>query len=288
MTLVYQRQVEGSAAHALLIGVGAYPLSKQHLAQRDTPKPLRNVVDLPSAAAGADAFCDWLISEAQLPVPLATIELLKNGPDPAHQQYGWQGRLNAPGAADPRADTAVEVPTTPLVAAAGDRWVQKLKSAPGNVALLYICGHGALLSSHAIVFLADLDGNSVLPWGAFLDLHDTAFGLKQVDQIAAAHLFVDACGEIIPEMALSNAGVGAKFLKTDPFKRSVEKVSLLAAAAQNYLAYEDKRVTRQPPQWVDHRKPSASTVEPSEIPSAGSMRTKTRRFDAAPVSGSMS
>jgi hypothetical protein len=118
-----------------------------------------------------------------------------------------------------------------------------LKSAAGNVGLLYICGHGAVLSSHPIVFLADLNGNAVQPWGAFLDVYDAAIGLKQIDQVAAAHLFVDACGELIPEIELSNIGAGAKFVRSDPFKRGSEKVSLLAAAAPNYLTYEDKPET---------------------------------------------
>jgi hypothetical protein len=241
MTLIYERQVQGAAAHALVIGVGAYPWAKREFVKNKAQKELRNVSDLPSAAAGAHAFCDWLIGEALPPVPLATIEMLKNGPDPVHNEYSWQGRIHAADAADPRVDATVEAPTTTLVQAAGERWVEKLKSTLWNVGLLYICGHGALISWHAVVFLADLNKNSNDPWNAFLDVHHTAFGLKQVDEINAAHLFVDACAEKVPGLEAWQLGGGCvKFVLVDPFQRGVEKVSLLAAAAPNYLAYEDK------------------------------------------------
>jgi hypothetical protein len=242
MTLIYQSADPAAACHALVIGVGAYPKAKPAYRKAKTRKALRNVRDLPSAAAGARIFSDWLIADARLTAPLASVELLANGPDEGDDRYPWPVAAAGQGV-DPRADEAVEEPTTTAVKDAGVRWGDRLAAQPNSIGLLYICGHGVILSSHPLVLLADLNADQANPWGAFLDLFDTASGLKQLPNLKAAHLFVDACGEVIPEMETQNPGVGAKFLDVDPYGLGVEKVSMVAAAAPNRLAYEDQPKT---------------------------------------------
>jgi hypothetical protein len=242
MTLVYENNAAGPGTHALIVGVGSYPFAKPAHEREDTPDPLKDVADLPSAAAGAAAFCDWLIGEAKPPSPLLTVELLTNGTEALHSTYTWTGRLAAPGA-DPRGTGDVEAPTTAALQAAGERWRERLKADPGSVGIFYICGHGSILASDAMVFLADLNEDEQGPWDARISVTLLANALKQLDQISAAHLIVDACGEVIPELALEPLSAGVKFLRPNPFKGGTQKVSLLAAAAPNYLAYEDTPAT---------------------------------------------
>ncbi|WP_333837457.1 hypothetical protein [Novosphingobium sp.] len=249
MTLIYQRQVNGPATHALIIGVGAYPSAKiDNFVPGTTPELLKDVRDLPSAAAGAAAFCDWLIGEAALDLPLASIEMLSNGPAPVHGQYGWEGRVapagsngNAP--TDPRGNSAVGVPNTGNVAAAGTQWLARLNATAGNAGLVFICGHGVAVTSQPFVLLADLNQNPVNPWGAFLNMYELGVGLKQAPNVSAAYLFVDACGEMVTDLYVQNPGVGAKFIRSDPFVAGTEKVALIAAAASNYFTFEDSPTT---------------------------------------------
>lgn len=245
MTLVYEAAGAGPRVHALVIGVGAYPFAKPAHQRADTPRPLRDVADLESAATGAALFADWLISEARCDLPLGSVEVLKSGPGLAGGEYGWSGRIApAHAGADPRGGAAaVEAPTMEAMRAAGIRWLTRLRSEQGTVGIVYVCGHGGVLSSRPIVFLSDLNEDEASEWGAFLDLGDLAAGLKHLSEVAAAHIFVDACAEIIREMGFENHGNGAKFLKTKAFGKGVEKVSLLGASAPNYLAYEDTPTT---------------------------------------------
>ncbi|MBO9579675.1 MAG: caspase family protein [Sphingobium sp.] len=204
--------------------------------------------DLPSAAAGAAAFCDWLIGEAAFDQPLASIEMLSNGPTAAHGQYGWIGRIPIPlenGGApiDPRGDIAVGVPNTGNVTAAGAQWLARLSSENGNVGVVFICGHGVAVTSQPLVLLADLNENPVTPWSAFINMYDLGVGLKQAPNVSAAYIFVDACGEMVTDFYVQNNGVGAKFIRSDPFVAGTEKVALLAAAASNYFTFEDSPTT---------------------------------------------
>lgn len=249
MTLIYQRQVNGAATHALIIGVGAYPDAKMDkFVPGTTPELLKDVRDLPSASAGAAVFCDWLIGEAALDQPLASIAMLSNGPAPAHGQYTWHARvqpaqLNGNAPSDPRGNPAVGVPNTANVTSAGTQWLSRLNSVAGNVGIVFICGHGVAVTSQPFVLLADLNQNPVNPWGAFLNMYDLGVGLKQAPNVSAAYLFVDACGEMVTDLYVQNPGVGAKFIRSDPFVGGTEKVTLMAAAASSYFTYEDSPTT---------------------------------------------
>jgi|GEM_PF-1789728 len=239
MTLIYKDDaVQGPAVHALVIGVGAYPLAKPANKKAGTPKALRDVADIDSAAKSAELFADWLIGEAKCSLPLGSIAMLKNAQTASGSTYVWNDRFHRPGT-DPRPDGLVAVPETAVVKTAGVDWSARLEAVQGSIGILFACGHGGSIGPDPMLFLADLNGDPAAEWGAFLNLGQVATGLKQIPAVAAAHIFVDACGEFIADMVLQDQGKGAKFLKVDPYKKNKEKVSLITAAAANHLAFED-------------------------------------------------
>ncbi len=242
MTRVYERPGLGpGVTRALVIGVGAYPSAKPQFANNATPKPLRNVKDLQSAATGAVLFADWLIANADtITPPLASVDVLLNvkvGPQVA-SAYAWAGRISNPAVGvDPRQDGAVDEPTTANVKAAGIRWRTELEAGQGDSAILYICGHGAALGPDNVVFLSDLNSDPASPWGALLNIQQHASALKQMSGLGGACFFVDACSEAIAQLP-SVPGTGAQFAYANPDLASVEKVAILAAAAPKKLTYE--------------------------------------------------
>ncbi|UTP40551.1 caspase family protein [Phenylobacterium sp. LH3H17] len=227
MTLILDDKVAATAAatHALVIGVGAYPFAK---AGCGGPPLLEGVEDIQSAANGAMLMVDWLLANAGLfSPPLATLDVLIGSPGDA-PVFPWAA---APG--------AVGEPTTKNVRDAGDAWLARASAQPGNVALLYITGHGAVRGNDPVVFLADLNQDPKSRW-AFLNVRETAIALKKIENLAGAFLLSDACQEFIPTFELSNPGIGARFTdEPDPMAPpGVEKVALLTASAQKTVTYE--------------------------------------------------
>jgi Caspase domain len=226
VTVVAVHKVTGPATHALVIGVGAYPSAQ---AGSGGPAVLQSVPNIQSAANSAMLFVDWLRKNHQsLTPPLATIEILIGEPGD-DLRYPWQ--LNE----------QIEEPTVDNVRTAGSHWMNRCLERQGNVALLFVSGHGAIRGGDPIVFLTDLNKNKVDRWGAHLNVKETARAFKKFDTLHAAHFFVDACQEAIPNFQLSAPGIGARFTPDpDPFDlgSGTEKVTLLSASAPGKLAYE--------------------------------------------------
>jgi hypothetical protein len=109
----------------------------------------------------------------------------------------------------------------------------------GNVALLFISGHGAIRGGDPIVFLTDLNKNAKDRW-AYLNVKETARAFKKFGDLHAAHFFVDACQQTIPHFQLASPGIGARFTPDpDPLEEpGEEKVTLLSATAPGKLAFE--------------------------------------------------
>lgn len=245
MTRVFERPTgPGPVCRAFVIGVGAYPAAKPGNAAADctTPKPLRDVNDLPSAATSAALFTDWLIGNADdLAAPLASIDLLLNvmANGQVISAYEWASRLAAPaGGLDPRSgDKSVDEPSTANVKTTGEAWKYDLIAGAGNLAIFYICGHGAILGSDNIVFLSDLNGDKANPWGALVNIQTHASAFKVMPSIGSAYFFVDACSELVVDIALQNPGVGAQFATANG-RLGDEKVTILAAATAQRQTYE--------------------------------------------------
>jgi len=243
MTRVFERAIaDGPVGRAFIIGVGAYPHAKPANATNSTPQKLRDVPDLQSAATGAALFCDWLISNADLlAAPLGSIDLLLNVTTNSGviSSYHWMERLTIPtGATDPRnGNSTVDDPTVANVKTTGVKWRTDLALGAQNLAIFYICGHGATLGGDNIVFLADLNSDDANPWGALLNIQTHASAFKVIPSIRTAFFFVDACSELVTDIVLVDPGVGAQFA-TSGGKLGEEKVTLLAAATAKRLSYE--------------------------------------------------
>jgi hypothetical protein len=244
MTRIFERAAPaGSVARAMVVGVGAYPNAKPAFGAADgsTPPQLHDVPDLLSAATSAALFTDWLIVNADaLAAPLASIDLLLNVNTGGQlvSAYEWKGRLpSPPGCDDPRPDEIVDPPTTEKVKSEGRRWKADLDVGAGNVAIFFICGHGAILGSDNIVFLSDLNADSGNPWGALINIQTHASAFKVMPSIQSAFFFVDACSELVLDLVLQNPGVGAQFASAGG-RLGEEKVAVIAAAVPKRLAYE--------------------------------------------------
>lgn len=226
----WQRQVNGPATHAFVIGVSDYPDAKPG---RGHEAKLRNVPDIASADAGAMLMADWLFEhQDDLVAPLASLDVLHGSAAvPAgRSQYAWR-HLPAP--------AHVLAPTRANVIAAGQAWLTRLQQGAGNVAFFFICGHGASKSGHHVVFLSDLNSDPFDPWGAHIDMSRLANAFRQQPSIGAGLFYADACQEFLPVFELADSSTGVRFFPPNsPFLSNSDKVSLVSAASHNMLAYE--------------------------------------------------
>jgi hypothetical protein len=222
MTLLFDRAVVGPKTHALVIGVGNYPHAKP---QHGLLPDLRGVPDLPSAADSAKLMCDWLLdNKDRLAAPLATLEVLISDPVSPANRYPWKQ-----GPIDPA--------TCANVAVRGREWFKRVIADPGDVAFFYCCGHGASYVEHPVLFLEDLNEDMVNPW-SHINLSHLATTLRKEPSVAAAFLFSDACGEFVPNFALSAAQECRFYAAPNVFIASRNNVSLICAAPEGLMAYE--------------------------------------------------
>jgi hypothetical protein len=253
MSLVYQRAASGPATHAFVIGVGAYPYAKPGVSPfgNNTPLPLTNVPDLDSAPVGAKLFADWLIGHVDgLPAPLASVHLALSAPATAPasaSQYEWRTRFTGIAGIDPRGtSTAVSSTDGPSVQQDGIAWAQLL-AAPDQVAMFYICGHGAAVPTRSLVLLSDVAGappNTSTPWQPHIDVQYLAGVMARQPALREGYLFVDACQELINDVVLGQidptVGTGdtLRFFPQSP-TASKNKVLLLVPGPMGQLAYDD-------------------------------------------------
>lgn len=222
MSLLLDRAVAGPKTHAFVIGVGNYPQAR---AGQGVLPVLRGVPALPSAADSAKLVCDWLLdNQDRLVAPLATLEVLIADPAAASDRYPW---TRGP----------VDGATEANVAARGLAWFSRVTATPGDVAFFYCCGHGASNLEHPVLFLEDLNANPVNPW-SHINLSYLASAFRKEPSVAAAFLFSDACGEFVPNFALSRAQECRFYAEPNLFAVSRNVVSLLCAAPEGLLAYE--------------------------------------------------
>ncbi|GAA4604740.1 hypothetical protein BJY16_005124 [Actinoplanes octamycinicus] len=159
--------------HALIIGIGHYPfLTGNHLRYDGS-------ADLRSAPVSALRFLDCLLDDAAGPWsrPVSTVDVLLS---PVREL------VDPDGVAVPVAD-----PTRRNIQAAFDGWLDRCRSDPDNVAVLYFCGHGVQTDEHILLAsdFAESDNNPFLGSFAFDTSRDGL--LTQLPRTQC--LFVDAC-----------------------------------------------------------------------------------------------
>jgi hypothetical protein len=256
VTLVFERKVKGPASHAFVVGVGAYPFAKPDGPLPDRPPALYDVKDLPSAAAGARLFADWLIGHRdELPAPLASLRVLISDPTtPIDQEalYSWKEKPDLAAAAgfDPRNGAAIVGRATMAnVQAEGVDWGKRVQEGTGeNTAILYICGHGTAVPTRSFVLLEELAGLDApySPWEPFVDVQLLASRLQRIDTLKSGYVFVDACQEVVDPFIRSEGdpvakvGEGVRFLAPPKELSSVNpKVLLLVPGPLGTLAFDD-------------------------------------------------
>jgi hypothetical protein len=165
----------GPATHALVVGTSTYP-----------HRPL-GLPDLPGAATSADLFARWLRDAyPRHGRPVGTIRLLL-APSDAERTMVSAG----PG---------VLVPDRATVHRALHEWARDCATDPGNVAVLYICGHGIQETDDgATVFVHDAAAYD--PLDAAVDIAAIRKGMTGPGAPGQQWYFVDACR--VPSGALS-------------------------------------------------------------------------------------
>ena len=228
MAPIFFRNVQGSATHAFVIGVGGYGDAKFG---RGAKPELRKVKDLPSAADSARFMVDWLIANQDaLAAPLASIHLLISDPGVVtadQKRYNWVNPFPFSGASS--ANVKLE----------GQSWIASLTKRVGDVAFFYACGHGAGLSTQPVLFLDDLNSDPINPW-AHHNIGVTASSFKQLAAIKTGFFFTDTCREFIPKFELGSAQDLSRFAPPfDPFGNTgTDKISLLCGTTDTQLSYE--------------------------------------------------
>jgi hypothetical protein len=141
VTLVFDRRAEiagGPGTHALLCGVSAYP---HLLGGSGEPTPFSfGLTQLSTPVRTSRAIHAWLVDHAdQLAAPLATVRLLL-APDPD----------------EPPATPVIEPPTLDKVLREAAAWRADASAHRDGIALLYLSGHGFIVSrADQVVLLHD-------------------------------------------------------------------------------------------------------------------------------------
>lgn len=214
MTLVYSRDMDGPATHALIIGCGRF---------RDY-KP-DGSADRVATPAGARKIARFLIDhQDDLVAPLASIECLIS--DPAVARGKDVLHLGA-FPHDPRPDDAVEAALADAVRAAGDRWLDRCR--PGDHMFFYMASHGVVERDRSA--LGAMEDLGVVPrrrWSQTLNVQHLAVSLP-VTGAQSCWVFLDACQEVIPELIEQYDGAQALILMT-PSLQELTQVSVRSVA----------------------------------------------------------
>jgi hypothetical protein len=164
------------ATHALVIGVSRY----EHLPPYGRKKKL-GLKQLDCGAATALHFATWLRHHFRAPGhPLASIRLFAS---PSEKECQMSGSTYE----------AVPAATGDNIEDALYAWEQDCQRNKGNIALLYICGHGVAEGGLTHVLLQDAFRNDNLINSFSLAPTQQALGAGTLD---ASLIFVDSCRQI--------------------------------------------------------------------------------------------
>jgi len=194
--LVHSADVHGSAVHAIVIGVSAYP----HLGGGTGLLTDRNegMGQLTSPAPSARALASWLIEKLHDPCkPLATVALLlsESDPQPFHNPRT-------------REDHPVEVASVANAKEAAREWGARGERADDRL-LFYFCGHGIANGTSVSLLLTDFGSNPYNPLEAAIDFNNLWLGMEAIPAREQC-FFVDAC------RANSKTALGANGYMGDP------------------------------------------------------------------------
>ncbi len=194
MTLVFDAQTDGPLVHVLTIGVGAY----RHLPGGDQPveHDTLGLMQLTSPPHSLRAFTDWLVNLRHPTATLGSVEMLMS------PGGGYQFPLAT-------RSHQVEPATFANVKAAFSRWYARCDQDPGNVAILYFCGHGVESDSQYLL-PEDFGANPLRLLDNCVNIGVTFDGMARCEA-QRQYFIVDACREI-PQELLQRLGAGGETL----------------------------------------------------------------------------
>ena len=179
MTVLLERQVDGPATHALVIGVGAYP----HLVGGEGPllPGHEGMGQLTSPPHSARAFAQWLLAEYRNPdKPLASLDLLLSD--------AQSNDVALPGGDVVEVERARMAAVKPAVKA----WKARGDSSRDNLILLYFCGHGIASGTEMALLLEDYGKDPDNPLEGAIDFRNLHLGMNKC-QARLQCYFIDAC-----------------------------------------------------------------------------------------------
>lgn len=218
--VVHRDEVDGPAAHALVIGVGDYPHLKGGSGALFSAH--ENMGQLGSPPISARRFAEWLIQtgrDRDPARPLASVRLLlseKKG------FFGGETKFENPVTGETHpvpAATLAEV-TTAVV-----EWTQALAS-EGDLGIFFFSGHGVMVGMEQMLLLADFGNPAAAKVRGsairFKSLRDAMARIAARDQC----YFIDACRAYTEAFANAQGTTGESFIDPDPglkFKRFVSQ-----------------------------------------------------------------
>ncbi|AGJ57996.1 MULTISPECIES: caspase family protein [Streptomyces] len=218
MTTVWESGFEGPAAHALVIGVGAYdwfPGGTRYVKGRKGDRLSKEFTQLASPPASSRALCEGLLEGFRdLPegMSLGSLEAVVS----AREEMVLKG------------DDGAEVPLGPATLAgveeAFNAWYDRCNSHPDNVALFFFCGHGVQVGRGSQILLLQDTGENVRDYfRTAVDLRVLVEGMEK-NSARVQCFFVDAC-RFAPEQLYEEGDVRATHLLTPPRRpRSRDRV----------------------------------------------------------------
>jgi hypothetical protein len=166
MTVVLDRADISPAAHALVIGVGAYSALP---AEGGAPTADGwNLTQITSPPVSAQAFTRWLVDEYRnAAAPLGSVDLLLSTDAPAEFKSGANSA------------TPIARATMENVKAAIETWYQRCDAHEQNLAIFYFCGHGVQSGIHTSLLTEDFGKNAMRRMADALDFTRFVAGMSK-------------------------------------------------------------------------------------------------------------
>jgi hypothetical protein len=206
---------ERDQLHALVIGVGHYAhLVGGALHALRPAKKGEELGQLTSPIASAAAFASWLSTQHSHPhCPLGSLEIALS-PSPSHPSAKWREEwTNLSGIGLDPATESENIGRAFLsdIEAAFIAWEQRCDARPGNIAVLYFCGHG-LEGGSTLLLPEDFGANPGAPWSNAIDFNMTKTGMRGCR--ANMQLYILDCCRETPLELRTESMIGARTLKT--------------------------------------------------------------------------
>jgi hypothetical protein len=204
-SLVHKAEIQGNAAHALVIGVGDYP----HLAggSGELFPDHENMGQLGGAPISARRFADWLIGPEGYHDPnrpLASVRLLLSGGD---------GTYPNPATGESH---AVPPATLAEVTAAIGEWVKALDANEGDLAFFFFSGHGVMVGMEQILLLSDFGNPAALKVrGSAIRFNPFRAAMSRYAAREQCY-FLDACRSYTDTFASALGAAGESFIDPAP------------------------------------------------------------------------